>query len=396
MTCPRCRAENPEVARFCYRCGQALRGVDASARGRSGSYAIQPGEGVHQVALISTIMPHTNQRVADHYRWALLLGAAIVLLFTVTGLLSAAIVGAAFLVPVTYLTYIYDVNLWEDSPLPVVLSLFLFTGIVSVIVSLVFFQWIFKGEMLGLLRSIGGPGGVGAIPVGALLIFAVLLPVVSEIVKNLGPIFLARQPMFDDMIDGFTFGVAAGTAYAAFETVVAFGAVFQHSRVTGNLGGWLMIIANLMIVKSVIYGSATGIAVASFSGKGEGYDGFKPSYFANFGLAVGANILYWLGIRLLAYATFGQALGLLWGVVIAAALVLRVRSMMQAALLEAAVEDAANDRRHKSATTGTGFCPECEMPLLPDSMFCIACGSSVRATSTAARHQIREATSTGA
>ncbi len=42
-----------------------------------------------------------------------------------------------------------------------------------------------------------------------------------------------------------------------------------------------------MVVKSLIYGTATGIAVASFSGKGEGYDGFTPTYFANFGLAVG-------------------------------------------------------------------------------------------------------------
>ncbi len=57
----------------------------------------------------------------------------------------------------------------------------------------------------------------------------------------------------------------------------------------------MIVVVNVMVVKSLIYGTATGIAVAAFSGKGEGYDGFTPAYFATFGLAVGANIAYWLG-----------------------------------------------------------------------------------------------------
>ena len=81
----------------------------------------------------------------------------------------------------------------------------------------------------------------------------------------------------------------------------------------------MIVVLNVMVVKSLIYGTATGIAVASFSGKGEGYDGFTPAYFANFGLAVGANVAYWLGVRLMAYLPFGNALGLIWGFVILAA-----------------------------------------------------------------------------
>ncbi len=95
-----------------------------------------------------------------------------------------------------------------------------------------------------------------------------------------------------------------------------------------------------MVVKSLIYGTATGIAVAAFSGKGEGYDGFTQYYLKNFAFAAGVNVAYWLGVRLLAYVPFGQALGLIWGFVILAVLVIRIRVMMQAALLEAAIEDA--------------------------------------------------------
>ena len=172
------------------------------------------------------------------------------------------------------------------------------------------------------------------------------------------------------MIDGLTFGIAAGTAYAAFETIVLYSSVFTSGdfRTTDGLASWAVVVVNLMVVKSLIYGTATGIAVAAFSGKGEGYDGFTASYFMAFGLAVAANVGYWLGVRLLAYVPFGQALGLLWGFVILAVLVIRIRMMMQAALLEAAVEDAVRRTgTSKRATVVDSYCPECENLLLAGS-----------------------------
>lgn len=395
MTCPECRAENPDVAQFCFRCGHALRRADSGRGGRAGSYAVQPAESVTQFALISTIMPHTSRRVADNYRWAMLITGGLTLVFLLTGLVPAAIVAAAFLVPVTYLVYIYDVNLWEEAPLPIVLGVVLVTGALSIVVSLVFYIWVFQADFHSLLVS--GRAGIGSLSIGSLLVFGLLLPVIAEVGKQIGALWLAARPAFDDMIDGFTFGVAAGTAYAAFETVIAFGGAFQagSTQATQGLAGWLPILLNLMIVKSLIYGSATGLAVAAFSGRGRGYDGFTPTYFGNFLFAVGVNALYWLGIRLLAFAPFGQALGLLWGLAIAAILIVRVRVVLQAALLEAAVEDAASDERSPWATTGSGFCPECESTLLADALFCIACGASVRATSGSGRRHVREAPAKG-
>ena len=194
------------------------------------------------------------------------------------------------------------------------------------------------------------------------------------------------------MIDGLTFGIAAGTAYAAFETIVLYSSVFTSGdfRTTDGLASWAVVVVNLMVVKSLIYGTATGIAVAAFSGKGEGYDGFTTSYFASFGLAVAANVGYWLGVRLLSYVPFGQALGLLWGFVILTVLVVRIRVMMQAALLEAAVEDAVrtDGLRSKRATVDESFCPECENLLLDNSNFCMVCGTSVRSASHQARRSM--------
>ena len=386
MACPTCSSTNPEVASFCHRCGTSLRTGDAK---RSGDYAVQTAEGVTQFALISTVMPHTSRRSADNYRWAMIISGVLILGATALGLLPVAIAAAAFLVPLTYLVYIDDVNLWEEAPAAVVVGLFVATGALSVLVSLLFFDWVFGDQWASFAG--GGParGGIGSLSLPALLIFAVLLPVVAEVAKNLFAILLASRDEFDDMIDGLTFGVAAGTAYAAVETVVVYSSVFTSPdfRTTSGIASWMVVVLNVMVVKSLIYGTATGIAVAAYSGKGEGYDGFTPAYLANFGLAVGANVVYWLGVRLMAYLPFGNALGLIWGFMILAALVIKIRMMLQVALLEAAVEAAAkgDGSEDKRSTFVETFCPECENMLLANSSFCIVCGTSVRSSSRQAR-----------
>lgn len=400
MKCPTCSSDNPEVAIYCHRCGASLRaGATGGKAGssRSSSYAVQSAEGVTQLALVSTIMPHTSRRSADNYRWAMVLSGILIIAATALGLLPIAIAAAAFLVPLAYLIYIYDVNLWEEAPAAVVVGLFLATGALATLVSLVFFRWVFEDEFASFATS-GFGGGIGAMDFTALLIFAVLLPVIAEICKNVFSVLLASRPAFDDMIDGLTFGIAAGTAYAAFETIVSYWPVFtaQEFRTEDGISSWLVVVLNIMVVKSLIYGTATGIAVAYFSGRGEGYDGFKPNYFAGFGLAVLANVAYWVGVKLLVYLPFGNALGLLWGLVILGALMIKIRMMLQAALLEAAIEGAARDSSTRRLVTGSSsYCPECESMLLPDAAFCIACGTSVRASSNHARKAMGVGTTEG-
>ena len=72
---------------------------------------------------------------------------------------------------------------------------------------------------------------------------------------------------------------------------------------------------------------------------------------------------------------------------ILAALVIKIRMMLQAALLEAAVEaaakgDGSDDRRSTFAET---YCPECENMLVVNASFCMVCGTSVRSSSRQAR-----------
>jgi hypothetical protein len=71
---------------------------------------------------------------------------------------------------------------------------------------------------------------------------------------------------------------------------------------------------------------------------------------------------------------------------------------MQAALLEAAVEDAVREdgERYKRATVVDSFCPECENRLLAGSNFCLVCGTSVRSSSRQARRTMSSPTPGGA
>jgi hypothetical protein len=356
---------------------------------------VQPTENVVQLALVSTVMPHTNRVTGNRYRWALVIAVVIVAIFTLTGLLPAAIVSAAFAVPILYLLYLYDLNVWEDTPGRFVGLVIVLTLVLGALISLVFYEWVFQDQYLEL--TAGTSAGLGSFPVGPFLLFVLLLPVIAELAMNVGPVLLARLPKFDDMIDGLTFGVAAGTTYAAAETIVAYRSVFSGDlHTTQGLGNWIPVILSLMIVKSLVYGTATGIAVAAFSGKGEGYDGVTGRYVRELVIAMLTLVVYWGGIRLLAYADYGLWLGLIWGLIVLTVLIVRIRVVLHSALLEAALEDASASRRGNAAVVDGGWCPDCEMPLLPDSLFCVACGQSVRATSQQVRRQLRTAGTGGA
>jgi hypothetical protein len=225
------------------------------------------------------------------------------------------------------------------------------------------------------------------------LVLVLLVPIVGEALKQVGPILLARLPAFDDMIDGLTFGVAAGAAFAAAETIVVNRGLFStFGQVDSpDAGFWVSLILSAAVVKPIVYGAATGIAVASFSGLGAGYDGFKPGYFRGLAEALAANILFQGGLFFAARleGTTGAVVGLVWGALIAAVLVVRLRYLLHYAVLEAALEAASTGTALKDAARGTAYCPSCEMPLMAGANFCVVCGTSVRAGNKVTRARNR-------
>ena len=207
-----------------------------------------------------------------------------------------------------------------------------------------------------------------------------MVPIVGEAIRQVGPVLLASRPEFDDLMDGLTFGVISGVAYACFDTLVRHWDLLTGGLQAQDPGLWVSLIFLEGFVKPLIFGTATGIACAEFSGLGRGYDGFTPRYFRGVGEAILANIAYQAGTYLFAFvgsATLSVLLSITWGLVILGILILRIRNVLHLGLMEAALERSARSGEI-GAEGELEFCAQCELPLLEHAAFCNACGTAVR------------------
>ncbi len=374
MSCPRCRSAVPEVAHYCQVCGQDLRSNDQTRRH---SFAAKPDEPVASFALISSIMPRgTAGQQPQTYRIAFGIALVVALVAAIFGALPIAVLVAAFAIPIVYIVYLYDVNLWEDEPLPVTALAFGLTGLLAALFTLLWTR------LVPLTISFTDIAGfvIGSPTVGTFLIIALLVPIVGEAIRQIGPLVLASRPQFDDLMDGLTFGVVSGVAYACFDTLVRHWALLTGGIAEIDPGRWVALIFLEGFIKPLIMGTATGIACAEFSGLGKGYDGFTPRYFGGLAAAVVANIAYQAGGYLFAFVgspTLGSTLQILWSLIILGTLLLRLRVVLHAGLMEAALEQSA--RQGSAGATGElQFCTHCEMPLIDNASFCNACGTAIR------------------
>jgi hypothetical protein len=370
-------------ARFDPVTGAELRGRDG---GRRTSYALQQGEPVMSFNLVSSLLPMASGTAPQTYRWALGLGLLIPVVAGALGYLAFAFVAAALVVPVVYVVYMYDVNQWDDQPVGVTL------GAVGAAAALgAGFTWLWHSTLDTGAATAGAGVGLDGISWSSLLVLCLLVPVVAEILKQVGPVLLARRPAFDDLIDALTFGVAAGAAYAAAETIVVNRALFSSLGHVDDVdsGFWVSLILSAAIVKPVVYGAATAIAVAAFSGVGRGFSGFRAAYLRGLAEAIAANVVFQLALFLAGRVggPRGAVLGLVLGIVVAVVLVVRLRHLLHVGVLEAALEAASASGGPQDTARGTAWCPSCDLPLVDGANFCVACGTAVRAASKVSRRR---------
>src|SRR5437867_9421780 len=115
VKCPRCEHDVPAMS-YCVRCGEWL--VDDLSQHSSGKrgFAAAPNEGRFRPSMISTVFPQLPRADMDSFRASLALGAAAIIVLAIFRLFPLGLVGAAVLVPLLVILYLWVVDLYEDEP----------------------------------------------------------------------------------------------------------------------------------------------------------------------------------------------------------------------------------------------------------------------------------------
>lgn len=356
MTCTHCNRESADAA-FCTFCGERQGGPAPGAVGRRDhSYAAHPGDRVAHVSVFTTLFPHLVHGRLDDFRWALLGGAGVVFVLYLLGLITAAIVAAAILVPLVYVMYLYEVRVYRDAPVKVV-ALTVGAGVVIGVVLTLVVDVI--SSTTPLIRST--PFGL-AVNVSGLILFAIGVPLLQEIVKPIPALFLRGSRDFPETVDGLVFGVAAGLGFAAAETLIHFSRVITSLPVRTASADWIYPLVTITILLPLLHGTTTGIIAGALWRLGtKRFDGFAAGVIA---VAVIARIAFGLGTELAGALVYPAIVAVAWQAIVVGALLIGARVLLHRALLEEAGDLGLAEvvcANCGSRGLAAGFCPVCGM-----------------------------------
>ena len=365
MICFRCASPNPDVARFCHRCGAILI-PDAN---RNDYYAAQPAESVRALAVVSTLMPHVTQHRSHLYRLGLGIALVAALIAAGFGILPVALVCAGIALPGMLLLYFYDHEVWVDEPGKVIAVCVVLAAAIGVGIG--FLDLAFTPLRLGLGFTTLNGAQNNLPSTGTLLAQCILLPAAATIALLIAPLIITARPKFGHALDALTLSALAGVAFALAESIVIQHGAFSHltARST-NAASDAFIALTLGFAKPVIYAAATALAVMRLRRKSGNFP---------LGLLEAFLLIAVYDTSVATLTTFGQR-GLVFifliAIVVACIGLLLVRDEAHQALLMEAEEAAKVE--HDVGGYG-GLCANCQMPLLEGSAFCLACGTAVKA-----------------
>ena len=351
VNCPHCESVVP-AGDFCGHCGAHLVTANTS---RTHAFAAVPSERVAHPSIISTLFPHLPHRRGGAFRWALIAGGAAVLLLASLHLFAPATIAATFLLPVLYLLYLYEVEVYEDEPWLLIAA----TMVTGAVLGYVFTM--FAGDSVSRLNLTGDREN-------AFVLAGVAIPIVAQALMLAGPLLLYFiRPRYREPLDGLTFGVASALGFTVMSSLVAFWPLIQGPLVaTGAPLDWSLRLLRAGILVSLVNASTTGLVAAAiwlhrYDRRRAGLP-WTTSILATSIVAIGAQVLIgMLGFAIsdLVASTAVLLLGTL-------ALLLYVRLVIhQSLLVEGAEHEIGPDAP----------CPECHR-IVPAMAFCPACGAA--------------------
>lgn len=330
----------------------------ANAKTRPHRYTAQPSEHVLQPSIFTTLFPHLGHAKIHEFRWAFAVGIAGILVLYVAGLITAAVLVAIFLVPVLYLIYLYEAQVYRDEP-ALVLGFILGGGALLGIVATVIERMVFNPY-----TNIGNPLHGAGVSVGVLLFLGMLVPVVQEVVKPLPALLLPNRGDFPETVDGLVLGIAAGLGFSVAESLVAFSSALTTWPVYVAPGNWIYDLATLAVLQPLLQGSTTGIIVAAVWRYRRGR--LAARELGGVATAVVAHVAFSFGTQLWKGAELSPLFVLAWQAAVVGGVLIYVRYLLHHALLEEAAHMGyaetvcPNCHAHIVAS---GFCPSCGMAL---------------------------------
>lgn len=316
--------------------------------------------------MFTTLFPHLGHTKVHEFRWAFAVGLAAILVLYISGLITAAILVSAFLVPVLYLIYLYEAQVYRDEP-AMVLGFTLGGGAVIGIVVTVIEQRLYNPY-----QNIGNPLHNAGISLGGVLLLGLVLPLVQEALKPLPALFLPNRADFPETVDGLVFGVAAGLGFSLAESLIGFSSAITSLPVHMAPGNWIYDLATLAVFQPILQGSATGLIVATVWRYRRGR--LTSREVGGVVTAVVAHVAFSAGTQLLKSASVNQLFVLIWQAAVDGALLIYVRYLLHHALLEEAAHMGFAET----------LCPNCHMHIVA-SGFCPNCGVALTAAPTSVK-----------
>jgi ribosomal protein L32 len=362
VTCPHCGSSVP-AGDFCGHCGAHL--TTRSAR-RTHAYTAVPSERVAHLSIISTLFPHLPHRRGGAFRLALAGGGSLVVLGAVFHLFAPATAVAVFIIPVLYLMYLYEVEVYESEP-------WLVVGATMVVGALLGF--LFTNLTGGALSQLVLTGDRDS----AFLLGAIAIPVVAQALMLAGPLFLyLARDRFREPLDGLTFGAASALGFTLASSLTAFWPLLSGPLVgVGSSLDWAVRLGRAGLLVSLVNASTTAVVTAAIwlhrydrrRGGRPWYSTVGTTLAVAFGVQVAIGVVSFfvqdlvLDVAILALAT---------GTVL-----LYLRLVIHDALL---VEGAEHEIGPEAP------CPECHR-IVPTMAFCPACGAARAAAPKQARRR---------
>jgi RsiW-degrading membrane proteinase PrsW (M82 family) len=340
---------------FCTACGahQGTTGQSGDPKLRHQYYAAHPSEHVGQPAVFSTLFPHLGHGRLHEFRYAFFGALAVPVLLVATGLVTAALLGAIFLIPILYLVYLYEAQVYRDEP-ATVLGFTIGGGLLLGLVVTIVADKILQGN---------GRGDTVAQVVG----LTVILPIVQVIVMAAAALLLRNRPQFSETIDGLVFGVAAGLGFSVAEGLVRFSSVITDQGFQVDSANWIVPMISVAVLIPLLHGSASGVTAASLwrsdrRGRARSLGIFGAA------MAILLSIAFYLIGQLLQINHVSALVVLAFQVLPVAGLLVYTRYLLHHSLLAEAA--------------GMGFrpavCPHCHRHVVAAG-FCPNCGVSISA-----------------